>query len=78
MALTTPIFQSEEKNKGVFALSDDEKKETDPNKKTSEEQKVMDFFAAGLPKVMQIGGNATIGKGIVSMKIFDKEQKNGE
>ncbi len=71
LALTTPIFQSGDK--GVFALSQTEREE---GKK--EEQKVMDFFTGGLPKVMQIGGNATIGKGIVRMKIFDKEQKNGK
>jgi len=67
LSLTTPIFHE---NKGVFA----KKSETD----SSEEEKVMDFFTAVLPEVMQIGGNATIGKGIVSMKIFHKEQKNAK
>ena len=71
LALTTPIFQSDKNDKGVF------KKENGKTNNKTEEQKVMDFFTNGLPKVMQIGGNATIGKGIVRMKIFDEEQKNG-
>jgi len=67
LALTTPIFQSDDKNKGMFALTQDEK-----SKGLTEEQKVMDFFTSVLPEVMQIGGNATIGKGIVRMKILEK------
>lgn len=64
LALTTPIFQKDEKRKGVFA----KKSETG----SSEEDKVMEFFTAGLPEVMQIGGNATIGKGIVRVKPLEK------
>jgi len=52
LALTTPIFN---KDKGIFKKTDSKK----------EEELVMDFFERGIPEVMQIGGNATIGKGIV-------------
>ncbi|RKX56012.1 MAG: type III-B CRISPR module RAMP protein Cmr4 [Thermotoga sp.] len=58
LALATPIFN---KDKGIF----------DPRKTgKSEEESVMEFFISGLPEVIQIGGNATIGKGIVRTKIW--------
>lgn len=52
LALTTPIFN---KDKGIFESQ-------------NEEKLVMDFFENGVPEVMQIGGNATIGKGVVEIK----------
>jgi len=55
LALASPIFNKE---KGIFKQNG-----------RSEEELVMDFFRNGIPKVMQIGGNATIGKGIVKIKI---------
>lgn len=54
LALTTPIFNGD---KGVFKEEGDKK----------EEDFVMDFFENGVPDVMQIGGNATIGKGVVEI-----------
>jgi CRISPR-associated protein Cmr4 len=61
LALTTPIFN---KDKGIFVAKDGKK----------EEELVMEFFEKGIPEVMQIGGNATIGKGIVKVKVW--EDKN--
>lgn len=61
LALTTPIFN---KDKGIFAKTDAQK----------EEEIVMDFFENGIPEVIQVGGNATIGKGIVEVKVW--EDKN--
>jgi len=61
LALTTPIFNN---NKGIFKQ----------NGKKEEEQ-VMKYFEEGIAGVVQIGGNATIGKGIVRTKIW--EDKNG-
>jgi len=61
LALTTPIFNKE---KGIFKPTDSKK----------EEELVMDFFSKGISEVIQIGGNATIGKGIVEIKKF-KEAK---
>jgi len=55
LALATPIFKENDSDKGVFRKTTDE----------SEESLVMEYFTKGLPKVIQIGGNATIGKGIV-------------
>jgi CRISPR-associated protein Cmr4 len=52
LALTTPIFN---KNKGIFTK----------NGAKEEEELVMEYFTRGLPEVIQVGGNATIGKGIV-------------
>lgn len=64
LALTTPIFNGE---KGVFKEEGDKK----------EEDLVMEFFENGVPEVMQIGGNATIGKGVVEIKKMEAAQ-NGK
>ena len=66
LALTTPIFQENNADKGIFRLTDQDKKE-----KHEESEKVMEFFEDGLPAVIQLGGNATIGKGIVRTKIYE-------
>ncbi len=66
LALTTPIFQENGADKGIFQLTDQEKEE-----KHDESKKVMEFFEDGLPDVIQLGGNATIGKGIVRTKIYE-------
>ena len=66
LALTTPIFQDNDADKGIFQLTDQEKTE-----ERDESEKVMEFFADGLPAVIQLGGNATIGKGIVRTKIYE-------
>lgn len=42
----------------------------------SNEGRVMTFFEKGLPRVIQIGGNATLGKGLVHTKIL-KDSGNG-
>lgn len=60
LALATPIFVKNDKDKGIFKQN---------GKK--EEELVLEFFKSGLPKVIQIGGNATIGKGIVRTKILE-------
>lgn len=54
LVFASPIFQKDDKKKGIFKQNG-----------TAEEQLVMDFFEKSLPEVVQIGGNATIGKGIV-------------
>ena len=66
LVLTTPVFQENEASKGIFKLTDQEKKE-----KREESEKVMEFFEDGLLNVIQLGGNATIGKGIVRTKIYE-------
>ena len=65
LALTTPIFKEKDADKGIFKLTDEEKAN-----KRDESEKVMDFFVDGLPGVIQIGGNATVGKGIVRTHIY--------
>ncbi|KLO23478.1 type III-B CRISPR module RAMP protein Cmr4 [Marinitoga sp. 1155] len=54
LVLTTPFFNEK---KEVFNPID-----------KKEEELVMEFFENGIPEVIQIGGNATIGKGIVEIK----------
>lgn len=62
LALASPIFKEEDTKKGIF-------KQNGKN----EEDLVLEFFKAGLPEVMQIGGNATIGKGIVRTRVLEVE-----
>ncbi|OQC30388.1 MAG: RAMP superfamily protein [Thermotogae bacterium ADurb.Bin062] len=59
LALTTPVFR-DDNDKGVFKQ----------NQGIKEEELVMDYFVDGLPEVLQIGGNATIGKGIVRTRVW--------
>ena len=63
LALATPIFKEKQEDKGIFAQNG-----------KAEEDLVMEYFTNGLAEVIQIGGNATIGKGIVRTKIW--EDKN--
>ena len=61
LALTSPVFVKGETEKGIFA----------PNEMDDrcEARKVMDFFEDGLPGIIQIGGNASTGKGLVRTHI---------
>ena len=56
---TSPRVKEEEK-KGIFKADTPEK----------EAQLVYEFFKQGLPQVIQIGGNQTIGKGFVRLKLL--------
>ena len=60
LALASPIFKEKPEEKGIF--NQDGKDETGL---------VLEFFKAGMPEVMQIGGDATIGKGIVRIKLWE-------
>lgn len=62
LALTSPIFKERADEKGLFRLS--------KAAKCNESEKVMNFFKDGLPDVIQLGGNATIGKGIVRTRVY--------
>ncbi|MYC75354.1 type III-B CRISPR module RAMP protein Cmr4 [Candidatus Poribacteria bacterium] len=69
LALASPIFQESDDDKGIFQLTEQEKE-----KNCDESEKVMDFLEDGLPSIIQLGGNATIGKGIVRTRVYkDKE-----
>ena len=79
LALTTPLFlkiegnsdpekeEDEKEKKGCFYVS----QQQDKNQKEAE--KVMQFFEKGLPSIIQIGGNATIGKGIVRTHVHKNQ-----
>jgi CRISPR-associated protein Cmr4 len=64
LALATPIFVKNDEAKGIFKQN---------GKK--EEELVLDFFKLGLPEIIQIGGNATIGKGIVRIKVREVQNE---
>jgi CRISPR-associated protein Cmr4 len=55
LALTSPVMVADDSKKGIFQDNTPEK----------EAERVMKFFKTGMPDVIQIGGNQTIGKGIV-------------
>jgi len=59
-----PIFKEKDEQKGNFSV-DTSEIEAGEQKTALEAQKVMDFFRKNLAQVIQIGGNASIGKGFV-------------
>lgn len=65
LALSSPIFQSANDKKGLF--------DSKPSGSQEEATFVMEYFTGNLPKYMQIGGDATIGKGIVRTQTWRKE-----
>lgn len=65
LVLASPIFKENDADKGIFNMSYDSPCFTDCE---NEESKVMEFFRKALPKVIQVGGNATLGKGLVRTK----------
>jgi len=67
LALASPIFKEKNEEKGIFNL---ESKQNEECKDEKEEQLVMEFFKKGLPEVIQVGGNATLGKGLVRTKFL--------
>lgn len=67
IVFASPVFQKDDNKKGIFKRNG-----------KNEEELVMEFFEKSLPEVVQIGGNATIGKGIVKMMNIDfNKHKNG-
>ena len=71
-----PIFKEKENEKGDFKVKDEEIK-TGELRTELEAQKVMNFFQENLAPLLQIGGNAGIGKGFVRT-VFLSEKKQGE
>ena len=74
LGLTTPLFVDEKKKKGtVFEITNQGN-----DKNVKEAKKVMDFLEDNLPSIIQIGGNATVGKGIVRTNFYQNEgESNG-
>jgi CRISPR-associated protein Cmr4 len=60
LAMASPVRVEKDETKEVF------KAET-PDK---EAEKVLQFFELGIPEVIQVGGNQTIGKGFVKIQIL--------
>ncbi|MCP5498575.1 MAG: type III-B CRISPR module RAMP protein Cmr4 [Leptospiraceae bacterium] len=70
LVMASPIFQPEnKKDKAIFY------KRTKAEKEIPEEESVMEFFQKGLKPIIQIGGNATLGKGIVKTVVGGKENE---
>lgn len=63
IAMTSPVWANEDK-KGIFkGINADD-----------EAQKVLDFFNSHLLEIIHIGGNQTIGKGIVTIKLWEEQK----
>ncbi|MDE0323236.1 MAG: type III-B CRISPR module RAMP protein Cmr4 [Candidatus Poribacteria bacterium] len=82
LALTTPLFIKPEGNTDNEKEADEKKKKGQfyvgkvANKNQLEAEKVMNFFTCGLPDIIQIGGNATVGKGIVRTHVYQNQGGN--
>jgi CRISPR-associated protein Cmr4 len=63
LAFANRIFKEKKEEKGIFCETSEKK----------EAQLILEYFTEGMPEVMQIGGNATIGKGIVKITFIKKE-----
>ena len=72
-----PVFKKEEAEKGNFRV-DDSKFNNDKEKTEAEAGKVMDFFTENLDSILQIGGNATIGKGFVRTVFLNEKTKEAQ
>ena len=59
IAMASPVRVEEDDEKGIFRDTPDK-----------EAEKVIKFFESGIPEIIQIGGNQTIGKGIVRIQIL--------
>lgn len=69
-----PVFQEKDEDKGTFKVEPNEIKNGE--KKTElEAKKVMDFFTEHLDPILQIGGNATIGKGFARTVFLNGKTK---
>jgi len=66
IAMASPIRVEKDEAKGVFNVGNPDK----------EAEMVLQFFELGIPEVIQIGGNQTIGKGIARIQILKQEDKN--
>lgn len=62
LVMASPIFQKEDKKTGLIG---------ELAAGTNEAQKVLNTFTEALPSVIQIGGGATLGKGIVRTKFLN-------
>ena len=61
LTFASPIFAADEDIKAIFNANG-----------APEEEEVMKFFVDSLPPYIQIGGNATIGKGIMAIRVLPK------
>ncbi len=66
LVMFTSLRVENEDQKGIFKANSPEE----------EAKLISEFFEKGLPGVIQIGGNQTIGKGFVRVKIVNKKEDN--
>jgi len=84
LALFSPLFHSATKIEPFMGYINEQKldvKEADKIAKRDsgkEVNAVKEFFKTNLPEIVQIGGNATLGKGLVRTKVLEEEKKNSK
>lgn len=67
LVLASPIFKEKNVDKGIF--NTELQNECFPES-SNEEDRVMKFFETALPEVIQVGANATLGKGLVRTRFL--------
>lgn len=72
-----PVFKKEEAEKGDFRI-DDTELNNDIKRTEAEAEKVMAFFTKNLDSILQIGGNATIGKGFVRTVFLNGKKEEAQ
>ncbi len=63
IAMASPVRVKDNNKKKIFNVGSPEK----------EAEMVIQFFTKGIPEIIQIGGNQTIGKGIVRIQFFNSK-----
>ncbi|GAK51208.1 CRISPR-associated RAMP protein, Cmr4 family [Candidatus Moduliflexus flocculans] len=69
-----PVFRKTDAEKGDFQIKQGENIQG-RNAPEKEARKVLNFFRENLDSIMQIGGNATVGKGLVRTVFLESEAK---
>ncbi|MGP8321778.1 MAG: type III-B CRISPR module RAMP protein Cmr4 [Methanosarcinaceae archaeon] len=72
-----PVFEKKEEKKGEFRV-DDSEINNDIKRTEAETEKVMNFFTENLDPILQIGGNATIGKGFVRTVFLNGKKEEAQ
>lgn len=73
LIMSTPIFKAKSKNVNYGKFTSCLTKNTE-----AQATEIMNFFKKSLPKMIQMGGNATIGKGLVSINLFQSKNNLSE
>jgi len=74
LMMTSPIFKAKSNNVNYGKFSDI----LNSNDDETQAMEIMKYFKEKLPKIIQMGGNATIGKGLISINIIQNTNKGNK